>query len=90
LKREPVWKAHRSHIYQRIVQTGWPHTFVASYYGFWALLCAIAGMFFLRGCNALWVWGVEALFAVTTWWLTRYLGQRKIARERTAPAQCRS
>ena len=25
IRREPVWRAHREHLYQRAVQSGWPH-----------------------------------------------------------------
>jgi UDP-N-acetylmuramyl pentapeptide phosphotransferase/UDP-N-acetylglucosamine-1-phosphate transferase len=43
LKREPVWKAHRSHLYQRLVQTGWTHARVSSLYGAWCVACALVG-----------------------------------------------
>ncbi len=40
LKRENVFEAHRSHLYQRLVIAGWSHRAVASLYGF---LSSMAG-----------------------------------------------
>ncbi len=36
-KGEKVWEAHRSHLYQRLVQTGWKHAKVSDLYGVWGL-----------------------------------------------------
>lgn len=47
LNREPVWKPHRSHLYQRMVQAGCSHSIVASYYCLWAIICATAGCYYL-------------------------------------------
>lgn len=47
LKREPVWKPHRSHLYQRLVLAGWSHEKVATYYGLWAAVCGLSAVFFL-------------------------------------------
>jgi len=80
LKREPVWKAHRSHLYQRMVQAGLSHTSVASYYGLWAAVCSIAGVNFLCGGSAYRIWCACTLFAVMTWTLTLKLERRKVAR----------
>ena len=49
LKREPVWKAHRSHLYQRLVQTGWSHAQVSGWYAVWAVVCAATGGWWLSG-----------------------------------------
>jgi len=49
LKREPVWKAHRSHLYQRLVQTGWSHAQVSGWYAVWAVVCAATGGWWLGG-----------------------------------------
>lgn len=38
LKKEKVWAAHRSHLYQRLVQTGWKHAQVSELYAGWAAL----------------------------------------------------
>jgi len=35
-RREPVWKAHRSHLYQRLLIAGWTHRNVAWLYWTWA------------------------------------------------------
>jgi UDP-N-acetylmuramyl pentapeptide phosphotransferase/UDP-N-acetylglucosamine-1-phosphate transferase len=75
IKREPVWKPHRSHMYQRMVRAGWLHWQVASYYGVWAVLSAIAGIVFLLGGTGYGVSLVGVLFTVITWTLTIYLGK---------------
>lgn len=49
LKREPVWKAHRSHLYQRLVQSGWPHARVSLLYGVWAVLSVGVAWWWLVG-----------------------------------------
>ena len=41
---EPVWKAHRSHLYQRLVQSGWTHARVSTLYGIWCLALALTGL----------------------------------------------
>ena len=80
VKREPVWKAHRSHLYQRMVQAGWSHAAVATYYGLWAIVCSIAGLSLILGSSTYCVWSVCALFAAMTWALTCRLEHRKAAR----------
>lgn len=62
LKREPVWKPHRSHLYQRLVQCGWSHARVSSLYGGWALACAALAFGWLRG--TVWVGWIAVLFAL--------------------------
>jgi UDP-N-acetylmuramyl pentapeptide phosphotransferase/UDP-N-acetylglucosamine-1-phosphate transferase len=44
---EPVWKPHRSHLYQRLVQSGWSHAQVSSLYAFWCSFSALVGLSFL-------------------------------------------
>jgi UDP-N-acetylmuramyl pentapeptide phosphotransferase/UDP-N-acetylglucosamine-1-phosphate transferase len=40
LRREPVWRAHRSHLYQRLVLAGWTHRRLAMFA--YALMAAVA------------------------------------------------
>jgi UDP-N-acetylmuramyl pentapeptide phosphotransferase/UDP-N-acetylglucosamine-1-phosphate transferase len=49
LRREQVWKPHRSHLYQRLVQSGWSHARVSSLYAIWCVVSAQIGMFWLKG-----------------------------------------
>jgi len=77
IKRERVWEAHRSHLYQRMVQAGWSHAAVTIYYGFWAVFCAIAAALYLMGEFEISVWVVPALFSISTWYLTISLERRK-------------
>jgi len=44
LGREPVWRAHRSHLYQRLIVGGWSHRAVATLYGVLALLGGAAAV----------------------------------------------
>jgi len=37
LRREVLWRAHRSHLYQRLIATGWTHLRVAVLYSVWTL-----------------------------------------------------
>jgi len=78
LKREQVWKPHRSHLYQRMVQAGWSHAVVASYYGLWAVVCSIAGLHFLDTGKVVVVLSCAGLFFASTWMVTCYLERRKI------------
>jgi UDP-N-acetylmuramyl pentapeptide phosphotransferase/UDP-N-acetylglucosamine-1-phosphate transferase len=48
LRGERVWQAHRSHLYQRLVQTGWSHARVSLLYGGWCVVSALAGFVWLR------------------------------------------
>ena len=45
-KREAVWKAHRSHIYQKLIIKGWTHAKTAAVYGILAAM--ISGLTILR------------------------------------------
>jgi UDP-N-acetylmuramyl pentapeptide phosphotransferase/UDP-N-acetylglucosamine-1-phosphate transferase len=44
VRREPVWRAHRSHLYQRLIVGGWSHRAVATLYGALAWLGIGAGL----------------------------------------------
>ena len=46
---EAVWKPHRSHLYQRLVQAGWTHARVSSLYALWAVICGGAAGWWLVG-----------------------------------------
>lgn len=41
---ERAWEAHRSHVYQRLVQQGWSHGRVAILYGAASVLCAVVSI----------------------------------------------
>ncbi len=49
-RREPVWKAHRSHLYQRAVQTGLTHRQVLVPYALWCVAAAVSGV--LASCGS--------------------------------------
>jgi len=73
LKREAVWRAHRSHLYQRLVISGWSHARVSSLFAAWAAASVAVGLFWLTGrpgsAAAAAVFpplSVAAMFALTT------------------------
>jgi UDP-N-acetylmuramyl pentapeptide phosphotransferase/UDP-N-acetylglucosamine-1-phosphate transferase len=43
-RREPVWEAHRSHLYQRLLVAGWTHQDVAWLYWSWAVLAGVGAV----------------------------------------------
>jgi UDP-N-acetylmuramyl pentapeptide phosphotransferase/UDP-N-acetylglucosamine-1-phosphate transferase len=81
---EKIWQAHRSHLYQRAVQTGLGHRDVLLVYLAWIGACALAAIFASRD-NA-WLiagWGVALLGLIVIWqWVLR--------REATLPPQTAS
>jgi UDP-N-acetylmuramyl pentapeptide phosphotransferase/UDP-N-acetylglucosamine-1-phosphate transferase len=44
LRREPIWRAHRGHLYQRAVQTGLGHRDVLFVYAVWALAAVLTAV----------------------------------------------
>ena len=52
LNREPIWKAHRSHLYQRAVQTNLSHAQVLRPYAWWCALAAAGAIAAAQGGNA--------------------------------------
>ncbi|MFT3780866.1 MAG: hypothetical protein QM790_02550 [Nibricoccus sp.] len=77
LKGEQVWKAHRSHLYQRMVQAGMSHSKTASFYCAWSVVCSVSGFCHLR--DGKWLWAVTAAisFATTALVFALYLERRK-------------
>lgn len=73
LKKEPVWKPHRTHYYQLLIQCGWKHPAVALYYGIWATLNAAVG---LVGCSKL--GGVMAAFPMFAFLVTTHILLRRL------------
>jgi len=52
---EPVWKAHRSHLYQRLVRSGRSHAEVSALYAGWCVTSAATGAYWLaQGPGAGW------------------------------------
>ena len=60
IKRERVWKAHRSHLYQRLVIAGWSHRGVTLLYAGVAIANAATALLISRGIR-----GAYALAALT-------------------------
>jgi len=50
LNREPVWRAHRTHLYQRLTIRGWSHAAVSVIFGVFSLVIgSLALIWFFRG-----------------------------------------
>ena len=46
---EPVWKAHRLHLYQKLVRSGMSHAHVSGLYACWSVACALTGLGWIYG-----------------------------------------
>jgi len=44
---ENVFKPHRSHLYQRLYEQGWPHQKIASLYGLFSLIALVCAIFYV-------------------------------------------
>ncbi|WP_234488611.1 hypothetical protein [Oxynema sp. CENA135] len=53
IRRENIFKAHRSHLYQRLQQSGWTHAQVASTYI--GVTVLIAGSVLVWGAMGAWI-----------------------------------
>lgn len=74
LRREKIWKAHRSHLYQRAVQTGLSHRDVLLVYVAWLSVAAGAGASAAVGTPALvlgWFVALLGLVLVAAWVMRR-------------------
>jgi UDP-N-acetylmuramyl pentapeptide phosphotransferase/UDP-N-acetylglucosamine-1-phosphate transferase len=70
LRKEPIWKAHRSHLYQRAVQTGLAHREVLLVYIAWMAVACAGALLSSLGTTALvlaWVAVLSGLVLVWRW-----------------------
>jgi UDP-N-acetylmuramyl pentapeptide phosphotransferase/UDP-N-acetylglucosamine-1-phosphate transferase len=70
LRKEKIWKAHRSHLYQRAVQTGLGHRTVLLVYLVWLAVAAAGAVLSSLGTTALllaWVAVLGGLVVVWRW-----------------------
>jgi 4-hydroxybenzoate polyprenyltransferase len=51
-RRENVFKAHRSHLYQQLVARGWSHGRVSALYGMFSVVSVACGVAFYTGAPA--------------------------------------
>jgi UDP-N-acetylmuramyl pentapeptide phosphotransferase/UDP-N-acetylglucosamine-1-phosphate transferase len=69
VRRENVLRAHRSHLYQRLVLAGWSHARVSLLYGAWAIVMSAAALIHLmdsgRGIASV----VVALVSLAAVWM---------------------
>ncbi len=81
LRKEKIWKAHRSHLYQRAVQTGLGHRDVLFAYMAWLGVALVASVLSSRGTLALvlaWVAVVLGLALVWRWVVRRESDRAKL------------
>lgn len=68
-RRENVLKAHRSHLYQRLVLAGWSHARVSLLYGVWAVVMAAAALIHLERMGRGLATATVAVASLATVWL---------------------
>jgi UDP-N-acetylmuramyl pentapeptide phosphotransferase/UDP-N-acetylglucosamine-1-phosphate transferase len=68
-RRENVLRAHRSHLYQRLVLAGWSHAGVSLLYGAWAALMSVAALIHLMNSERGIASVVVALVSLAAVWL---------------------
>jgi UDP-N-acetylmuramyl pentapeptide phosphotransferase/UDP-N-acetylglucosamine-1-phosphate transferase len=79
LNGERFWRPHRKHLYQRLVISGYSHSFVAAFYGLFAVMSAAAALVFMSGTSAfgmvpLVLIGIfSCIFAAVIWFRSRSL-----------------
>ena len=78
LRKEKIWKAHRSHLYQRAVQTGLGHREVLLVYMAWMAVATAGAVLASRGPVALGlVWALALLGLLLVWrWVVRIESRR--------------
>jgi len=76
-RRENVLKAHRSHLYQRLVLAGWSHARVSAFYGAWAVVMAVAALIHLEGMGTGIVPVLVAVGALIAMWLLVRLAEAR-------------
>ena len=86
-KRENVFAAHRSHLYQRLVIAGWPHGYVTSLYTGLALLGLVLAVLFvaLPGPGD-WLAVVLLPLAALALWI--FVGHQELKHAADAPGGC--
>lgn len=65
LRGEKFWQAHRSHLYQRLVISGYSHQFVTLFYGFLSVIIAATVLFWLRSGDGFAAAPLVAVFAIS-------------------------
>ncbi len=90
-RREPVWRAHRQHVYQRLVLAGWSHRRLA--FCEYALMFAVAASAFVTTmggvmlqCGMILVWAATygLLFVASERFVHRMAGGAAASSERSA------
>lgn len=82
LRRRPVWRAHRQHLYQYLVRAGGSHGQVTACYMLWNLLVALPALVLMRMQPALPSWSIAAAVygpGLLLWALLRRAAARRIA-----------
>ena len=66
---EPVWTAHRSHLYQRLLPLGYSHQFLSSLYAALAMIGVGLASMWLKGAPGapFWIWVGLPLVALGLW-----------------------
>ena len=79
-RREAVFKAHRSHLYQRLTSTGSSHRFVTSIYAGLAMFGLLAAVGTASGGKVMALAGVATIAAAALWLWRFVVGREAQAR----------
>lgn len=88
LKRENVFAAHRSHLYQRLVLSGWSHARVAILYGFLASLGILLGLLWKASPHSGWIIPITLALCFSFLYATVLFSERraiKLAKAKVLP-----
>jgi hypothetical protein len=89
LRREAIWKPHRSHLYQRAVSTGLAHRSVLLPYGIWIVLAASSAVVAQHASTLVIVLAAGLMFAVHSaiwlWVVQREKRQRATSQKPALP-----
>lgn len=88
LKRENVFAAHRSHLYQRLVLSGWSHARVAILYGFLASLGILLGFLWKSSPHSGWIIPITLALCFSFLYATVLFSERraiKLAKAKVLP-----
>ena len=78
-KRENVFSAHRSHLYQQLVIKGLRHDRVSLLYGAMSLVGALLAVCFLLNFNQSFIFVVLAMLCLCLWLFTAVYGTKKMS-----------
>ncbi len=79
-RREAIWRAHRSHLYQRAVQTGLEHRDVLIVYAVWTAIALASAVLATTLVSIVMAWAANLVVLVGIWrWVVQRESQKSLA-----------